>query len=379
MNKNAEDLIYLLSCAVNGITPDAVRVQAMNPEQLFRLAKTHSLCGAAYIALRHAGTDDRRFSQAYFMAVRKLILLDAARREIFADFERRGIWYMPLKGVILRALYPENGMREMADNDVLFDAGKQAEVREIMRALGYTEEGSGKSNHDVYMKPPVLNFEMHKSLFKQSSAFYSYYQDPERLMRPDGDSRFGRCFSDEDFYVYMLAHEYKHFSSGGTGLRSLLDCYVFCKSKGDALDWDYIGAQCRQLGIADFEQEQRALAEKVFSAEKHPELTAREQELLSYFLTSGTYGTLTRAGENKVERGFAESGSRSRAGYILRRLFPDFQHMQTWYPFFAKHRLLLPAGYLWRLIRAPFAKKNTIKSEMKALRKHDNTKVSDRG
>ena len=30
-------------------------------------------------------------------------------------------------------------------------------------------------------------------------------------------SRYGYHFSDEDFYLYMLAHEYKHFSGSGTG------------------------------------------------------------------------------------------------------------------------------------------------------------------
>lgn len=137
MNDTAKDLIYLLSCAVNEDKPDTARVQTMNLEQLYRLANAHTLRAAVYISLRSAGVEDRDFQQAYNKAVRKNVMLDVERTAILAEFERRDIWYMPLKGSILKEMYPENGMREMADNDVLYDADKQAEVREVMLSICY--------------------------------------------------------------------------------------------------------------------------------------------------------------------------------------------------------------------------------------------------
>ena len=375
MNKTAKDLIYLLSCAVNGITPDTEKVQAMDLEQLYRFAKAHTLRAAVFIALRSAGVQDSNFHQAYNKAVRKNVMLDVERTAIFAELERRGIWYMPLKGSILKELYPENGMREMSDNDILYDSTKQSEVKEVMLGMGYSAESVGKSHHDVYMKPPVLNFELHTLLFDNASDFYAYYQNPKRLMIPDESSKYGYHFSDEDFYVYMLAHEYKHYSTGGTGLRSLLDRYVFLQNKGDSLDRAYIREQTEQLGLTDFEREQGELAEKVFSSTTFPELTEREQELLDYYLTSSTYGTITRTGENMVKKTYSKSKSKTKLEYIWRRIFPDMNHMKTWFPFFYKHKLLLPIGYIWRIIRAPFIRKERIKAEMKALRKYDNKKV----
>ena len=44
-----------------------------------------------------------------------------------------------------------------------------------------------------------------------------YYQDVKSHLILDEGSRYGYHFSDEDFYLYMLAHEYKHFSGSGTG------------------------------------------------------------------------------------------------------------------------------------------------------------------
>ena len=135
------------------------------------------------------------------------------RQTIFSEFEQHGIWYLSLKGSILKDLYPENGMREMADNDVLYDSGKQKEVMQIMLENGYTAESVGKSHHDVYMKPPVLNFELHTALFGEyhSPNLYNYYLDTKCLMQKDEGNHYGYHFNDEDFYVFMTAHEWKHF------------------------------------------------------------------------------------------------------------------------------------------------------------------------
>ena len=375
MNKTTKDLIYLLSCAVDGITPDTARVQAMDLERLYRLSKAHTLRAAVFIALRSAGVENRSFQQAYNKAVRKNVMLDVERTAIFAEFEKHGIWYLPLKGSILKELYPENGMREMADNDVLYDSTRQADVMKIMLDMGYTAESVGKTHHDVYMKPPVLNFELHTRLIGAASEFYTYYQNPKRLMIPDEDGKYGFHFSDEDFYVYMLAHEYKHYSGGGTGLRSLLDCYVFLQHRGDTLDWAYIHEQTNRLGIAAFEREQRGLAEKVFSSTTLLDLTEHEQELLDYYLTSCTYGTTMRSAENTVKRHYAKSKNKSKIGFIWARLFPDMEFMKQYYPFFYRHKLLLPVGYVWRWCKGIATNHKKLQAEMRALSKYDNKKI----
>ena len=375
MTQTQQDLIYLLSCAVNEIEPDKEKVTAMDLERLYKFSDWHTLRAVVHIALRSAGVNNKSFQDAYNKAVRKNTMLDLEREDIFDAFEQHGIWYLPLKGSILKELYPEIGMREMADNDVLYNSSKQSEVKDIMLAKGYTAESVGKTHHDVYMKPPVLNFELHTLLFGATSDFYAYYENPKRLMKLNEDSKYGFHFSDEDFYVYMLAHEYKHFSGGGTGLRSLLDCYVFLQHKGDTLNWEYIHEQTKQLDIAGFEREQRELANKVFSSVTFPEQTEHEQDLLDYYLTSCTYGTKTRSAENTVKKHYAKSHSKSKFSFIWARLFPDTEFMKQYYPFFYRHKLLLPVGYVWRWCKGIVTNRRKIQAEMRALRKYDNKKV----
>ena len=77
MNTLYKDLIYLLSCAVNGITPNRSRVQAMDLERLYRLAKFHTVRAAVCIALKRARVQDKEFDQAYKKSVRKNITIPA--------------------------------------------------------------------------------------------------------------------------------------------------------------------------------------------------------------------------------------------------------------------------------------------------------------
>lgn len=58
---------------------------------------------------------------------------------------------------------------------------------------------------------------------------------------------------------------FKYFDGSGTGIRSLLDQYVYLNRLEDSLDFPYIDKQCEILGIADFEKENRDLCKKVLN------------------------------------------------------------------------------------------------------------------
>ena len=72
---------------------------------------------------------------------------------------------MPLKGCILKEMYPDFSMRQMADNDILFDEKFRSAIRQYFIDHQYTVVSYLQVNHDAYEKPPVLNFEMHTALF----------------------------------------------------------------------------------------------------------------------------------------------------------------------------------------------------------------------
>ena len=53
-----------------------------------------------------------------------------------------GIWYAPLKGILLQALYPKYGMRQMSDNDILYGVEGQKKLIAMMKKRGYKTESN---------------------------------------------------------------------------------------------------------------------------------------------------------------------------------------------------------------------------------------------
>ena len=361
MDQNSRDLIYLLSAAVNGVTADPQRLRAMDLETVADMAGRQMLSAAAAFALDQAGCPDQRLSRERDMAIRKILILDTERARVLSALEQAGIWYMPLKGAVLKDCYPQLGMRQMSDNDILFDADRTEKVTELMKELGFTPASVEKSHHEKFIKPPVSNFEMHTELFDRAEdpQLSRYYRNVKERLCKDSDNRFGYHFTHEDFYIYLIAHEYKHSRRSGTGLRSLLDIYVFLQKVGGELDWPYIGIELQKCGMVDFEQQNRMLAQKIFSA-PDAELTAEEEELLSFFLTSGAFGTR----EQRVRRGVEQKG---KLRYILGRIFLPMEKVKAFFPFFHRHKILLPFLPLYRLLR----RGNKAKTEIKTLTQRD--------
>ncbi len=337
-----DDVAWLAGCAVRRQVPDGQRIAAMDFERLYEAAQKHMLAAAAGMALETAGISDGRFIRAVASAQRKAALLEADRAAVQEKLEAAGIWHMPLKGSVLKELYPRFGMREMADVDILFDADRAEDVRQIMESLGFQTDSFACFHDDAYSKAPVSHFEMHRTLFSEAaeSELHTYYADVRDRLVPDEGSKYGFHFTDEDFYLYLIAHEYKHYTGGGTGLRSLLDVYVFLRAR--ALDQAYVDREAARLGIADFERQNRSLAFRLFDGES---LTAEERDRLDYMISSGTFGTA----ENEAGRQIAEKG---RWGYFLSWLHPSREIMIESFPVLQKAPALLPVFRIWRLIRA---------------------------
>lgn len=126
------DLAWLLSCAVHRKTPPRKEMNSMDLEKLYKMAKFHSLAAMAAMALEASGifmetdgAESKRWKETKEKAIRKTILLDGERSAVLQFMEQNGIWYLPLKGCIIKNYYPRIGMREMADNDILYDGSCQ--------------------------------------------------------------------------------------------------------------------------------------------------------------------------------------------------------------------------------------------------------------
>ena len=361
-----DHVIYLCGCAVNDTVPDKNIINTFNLVHLLKAAKRHTLTAAVAYALEKAGIKDHEFEQEKAKAIRKVTVMEIDKELLFQSMEADGIWYMPLKGTVIKDLYPSIGMRQMSDFDILFDKNYQSETRAILEGLGFSCEKFGIGAHDVYFKKPVSNFEMHNTLFGEchKSELFNYYRSVKDRLIKDPDNNFGYHFSANDLYIYITAHEYKHYSQGGTGIRSLLDTYVIWQKLCDELNEDYIKTECTKLDIREFEQQNKQLALHLFGGE---DLTAEDRQMLEYFIFSGTYGTIQHSVENNVlNYGGGKKGKRK---FIRKKLFMPWSDIKNYYPFVYRHKILLPGLFFYRLGKAVTVKRKETFSKLKALKK----------
>lgn len=373
ISKTEEDLIYLVSCAVNSRQPELQRCSDMDMDGIYTLAKAHSLASAAAIALEKTVPLTHDFDQAKKKVLRKTALFDIERAVIFRELEERGIRYLPLKGIILKDYYPRNGMREMSDNDILFESSKSAEIKAIMENLGYTCTEYGGVAHDVYAKPPTLEFEFHRNLFTPDALpeMYAYYRGIGNKLIKDEGSQYRYRLSNEDFYIYILCHLYKHYISAGTGLRSLLDIYLFNKKFSDSLDREYIKTELDKLKIQSFEVNVRSLSEKIFTGQP---LTEEELTELRYYISSGTHGKEQHLVDNLLQRELSKDESKNpRQRYLFSRIFISGESLKNNYPFVYKHKLLYPFLIVYRPVKGLFTHPKGILTEILAVNKFSKT------
>ena len=131
-----------------------------------KMANHHSLTALLFKALQDTNTKVneevlKKLEEHYFLVLRKAVLFDKERKELYDYLNANQIDYLPLKGIILKDYYLDPYTREFADNDILFDESKDKLVKDFFTNKDYTVELFRKSNHDVYIKKPSYNFEMH--------------------------------------------------------------------------------------------------------------------------------------------------------------------------------------------------------------------------
>ena len=329
-----------------------------------KMANRHSLTALLFKALQDTNSKVeegvlKKLEEHYFLVLRKAILFDKERKELYDYLSTNQIDYLPLKGIILKDYYFDPYTREFADNDILFDGSKDKLVKDFFTNKDYIVELFRKSNHDVYIKKPFYNFEMHRALFgetgdnKKNIVYFKDYLSKAHI-KENYEHELGK----EDFYIYFTAHTYKHFHVSGCGIRTLIDYYLFLKNNSD-LDFTYINQELEKLDLLDFSNQIKTLAIKLFDDEPIDE---KETEMLLYIASSGTYGTV----DHYVAKGVKAKG---KFGFLMSRVFPPYRFYKGAYPWAYYCPILIPIAWLCRFFRILFKSPGRAMGEIKLISK----------
>lgn len=356
-NQTCAYLLALLRCALTGAPAPAVP-EGLDFDAFFDLARRQQIYNIVFPLLAALPGvpegEKKRWENYTYTELTRTITMDHERGQLFARLDEAGIDYMPLKGLLLREYYPKTSMRQMTDNDILYDPTGREQLLRIMRKAGYKMTACGE-NSDDFHKPPYATFEFHRTLFFDEKDFCPRFDGLWHRATRDPDHPHAFVMDVSDNYLYTVAHMYKHYSTNGCGVRFLADVYLLYTKENARLDWPYMEAEFRKMGILDFARLVQRLALDLF---EDRELDPDEMQMLTVCMQGGVFGdsklTLVR---RLNAQGAQLSGSAQRRRYMWRRLFPDKKKMHADFKALDRHPWLLPWFYLLRFLRLPFKRK----------------------
>ena len=337
-----------------GLNPeDKLTDEKLN--KLYELSKHHDMAhivGDAIERYKLAGDSQitRKFQKRIFLAVYRYERMKHEYTRVCGLFEENGIPYLPLKGTVIRDLYPEPWMRTSCDIDILVHSEHLEPTVKMLTGSGYEIHARGDNYVSLYTNGEVhidLHFGVAKEEFVSSANtvladIWSY------ASAVHGTHKY--VLSDEMFYFYHIAHMAKHFEQGGCGVRPFVDMWIlnnrtdFDKAKREEL--------LERGKILDFSKAAERLLGVWFDGDA-PDILVKK--MYDYVLGAGVYGTL----KNRVLSVKAQKGGSVK--YSLSRVFMPYKKMKLAYPVLEKHKWLLPFMWIHRLF-----KKLTVKEKSKA-------------
>lgn len=286
---------------------------------------------------------------------------------ILREVTNRGIDILPLKGYVLKSLYPDPNYRQMGDLDYLLERKNLKEAGRILQELGYAADDVGlEDSHDVYTKKPYLEVEMHRRLLPPTEENHWHTDGIWERLKRNPDNAHIMEMRPEDFYLYHLLHFEKHYSMDGCGIRSVIDQYYLMKCFGDQLDWDYINEILEKMNYVEFEAMSKGLAQAWFG---DGEMKKEWEGPAEFIINSGAFGTFEQYQKWVMDRYRREEGIHTKTGFFFRRMFMERERMEFSYPILKKHGWMLPFLWIHRLFKAIIFRRDRVTRELKSLKK----------
>ena len=307
-------------------------------EGVYTLAAKHDLAHLVGQAVSKLDLPDSEIldkcKKSAMHALMRYMQLNYEYEQVLKTLEQAKTPFIPLKGAVLRADYPEPWMRTSCDVDILVQEQQlDTAVAALTKVLGYTAGGRG--DHDVTLRSATgFYLELHYDTIQQRYDETGSRTVLAEIWQNAQPKEAGSChyvLSDEMFYFYHIAHMSKHFRTGGCGIRTFLDVWILDRKPHDGKAREALLARG---GLTKFAQGARKVAEYWFSGENPDIMT---QVVSDYILRSGVYGD----NANRAAVGQAKMGGKLR--YLLtRRVFMPYDFLKAEYPVLHKHKWLTP-------------------------------------
>ncbi|MDR1262746.1 MAG: nucleotidyltransferase family protein [Oscillospiraceae bacterium] len=381
MNDTSRAFLALLEAAIHAHEPPPMP-DGLDWVALYRLAAEHRVDGmllapALQASQPPSGALLTQWQQrAMAVTMRQFQIVDTLHTTL-AVFEEANLRAVVLKGVVLKALYPEPDLRVMSDADLLVESGEFDRAKSLLTDQGY-QEITEDSHEDTFVcvHPDGLRIELHNRLFDRKNRGFLARLDEGALFPVSkavrAEAYGGECWTLPvgEHALFQLLHMAKHMITTGFGLRQACDFTLFIEANDSAIDWVWCRKQCETLDLLPFQRalltlcrDHLGLSDGAWQSvmtggsPKSDEETANG--LLADILDAGVFGKSTAERTRSaavVYRSFdgAEGERDSRWRSLARAVFIRRDELHPPYLYAKEHGFLLPIAWAHRLFRYAF-------------------------
>ncbi len=340
-----EQLLIALLRAVVCHTPLDLSLDFDRFKTVFKLAVKHDLGHLVYHVVEQAGAlptpaddSERAFMEkaaaSVEMAQYRYVKLEAELAHIIAVFEREEIPYIPLKGAVLRVLYPEPWMRTSCDIDVLVHEEDLDRAADALVAEGFTTDGV-RDYHDMSLFCDGVHLELHHNILERVPQMDAVLATVWEHTVSKG------CYHLEKpafFLFHHIAHMAYHFLGGGCGVRTVMDLWLLLKhSNCSATE---VLSFCERGGLSTFAEQMCALTDVWFGDGEHTDITRGAEQFILY---GGAYGSHAQGSASEAAR-YGTAVAVWRKVWMpytdLKRVYPQVEDKPYLVPYYQAHRIL---------------------------------------
>lgn len=365
MDTLQKDIIGIIKSA---LTNEPYELSAdFNLANAVKITKKHGITAMFYYGALNCGVSQAEpLMQELFMCTCQNMVVSQQQmyeiNNIFSAFDNMKIDYMPLKGTLLKQMYPKPEMRSMGDADILIKTEQYDEITSVMENLGFSK--FTETDHELSWSNKSLYVELHKRLFSTyNKDYYNYYGNGWKVAKKTNTTKYE--MTDEDNFIYLFTHYAKHYRYAGIGLRHLTDLYVFLYSKPD-INFKLIEKELEKMHLLEFYNNSIRTLKVWFENEQTDQIT---DLITNKIFESGSYGTNKNATISDAIL-ISESTSPDTVckNNIIKSVFPPIDIMKIKYPLLKKHIYLLPVFWIARCLSVILFKRDSIKEKKEKVK-----------
>ncbi len=347
--------IALTSDAPSGETPPQGEHPAFPPlsekeeERLYRIAKAQDLAHLILPSAEQAGIIvpppyQEKYQKQTFLALYRDERMTHTLARVCDTLSAAKIVHLPLKGAVMRALYPASWQRTSCDLDILVHEEELDAAVAALEAVGF--RCGERIFHDVHMTTDDgFLLELHFSLAEDSPTLDPVLARVWEHSAPESEGAYCYRMTPSFFLFHLLAHMSYHFAAGGCGVRPFMDIYLYRRAV--ETDWEELSDLLSEASLTKFADGAFRLSEVWFSDAPADDL-CRDME--SFLFGGGVYGTK----QQSMAMNCAKKGGR--VAFVFCRLFPPLRTLAFRYPTLKKCPFLLPFFWVWRWLETLFGK-----------------------